>query len=153
MKNTSRPREPERWQSEKKSPCLSSLLLTWQIEEGPAWEQVSVIYVFVCTLNHSVVSDSVTAGTVAHQAPLFMEFSRQEFWSELPCPSPEDLPDPEIIPRFPILQVDSLPSEPPGKPCQLSIQARNIRNGFFPWASRRKCRPHNTLILVKWDVC
>ena len=45
-----------------------------------------------------------------------MEFSRQEYWSGLPFPSPEDLPDPGIEPRSPLLQGDSLPSEPPEKP-------------------------------------
>ena len=45
-----------------------------------------------------------------------MEFSRQEYWSGLPSPSPEDLPDPGIEPRSPALEADSLPSEPPGKP-------------------------------------
>ena len=44
-----------------------------------------------------------------------MEFSGQEYWSGLPFPSPEDLPDPGTEPRFPVLQVDSLLSEPPGK--------------------------------------
>ena len=53
--------------------------------------------------------------TAAHQVPLSMEFSRQEHWSVLPIPSPEDLPNPGIDPRFPTLQADSLPSEPPGK--------------------------------------
>ena len=53
---------------------------------------------------------------VAHQAPLSMGFSRQEYWSGLPCPSPGVLPDVGIKPRSPALQVDSLPSEPPGKP-------------------------------------
>ena len=45
-------------------------------------------------------------------------FSRQEYWSGLPCPPPEDLPNPEIKLRSPELQVDSLPSEPPGN-CQI----------------------------------
>ena len=45
---------------------------------------------------HSVVSDSVTPWTVARQAPLSMEFSRQEYWSGLLFPSPGDLPDPGI---------------------------------------------------------
>ena len=63
----------------------------------------------------SVVSNSATPWTVAHQAPLPMEFSRQEYWSGLPCPSPGDLPDPGIEPGSPVLQVDSLPAEPPGK--------------------------------------
>ena len=49
--------------------------------------------------------------TVAHQAPLSMEFSRQEYWSGLPFPSPGDLRDPEIKPGSP----DSLPFEPSGK--------------------------------------
>ena len=54
----------------------------------------------------------MTPWTVAHQAPLSMEFSRQEYWSELPFPSPGDLSDPGIEPRFPALQEDSLPSKP-----------------------------------------
>ena len=45
-----------------------------------------------------------------------MEFSSQEYWSGYPFPSPGDLPDPGIGPRSPVLQADSLPSEPPGKP-------------------------------------
>ena len=53
--------------------------------------------------------------TVAHQAPLSMEFSRQEYWNGLPCPSPGDLPDPGIEPGSPTLQADTSPSEPPGK--------------------------------------
>ena len=51
---------------------------------------------------------------VARQAPLSMEFPRQEYWSGLPLPSPGDLPDPGIKPRSPALQVDSLPSEQQG---------------------------------------
>ena len=45
-----------------------------------------------------------------------MEFSRQEYWSGLPCLSPGNLPNPGIKPRSPALQADSLPFEPPGKP-------------------------------------
>ena len=44
-----------------------------------------------------------------------MGFSRQEYWSGLPFPSPGDLPDPGIEPRFPALEADALTSEPPGK--------------------------------------
>ena len=54
--------------------------------------------------------------TVAYQASLSMGFSRQEYWSELPFPSPWYLPDPGTEPESPILQADTLPSEPPGKP-------------------------------------
>ena len=70
-------------------------------------------------LSHSVMSDSATPWTVALQAPLSMGFSRQEYWSGLPCPPPGDLPNPGIQPRFPALQADSLPSVPPGKPKRL----------------------------------
>ena len=55
-----------------------------------------------------------TLWTVAHQAPLSMGFSRQEYWSGLPLPSPGDLSDPGIEPRSPTLQADALTSEPPG---------------------------------------
>ena len=54
-----------------------------------------------------------TPWTVAYQAPPSMEFSRQEYWSGLPFPSPGDLLDPGIEPRSPALQADALPSEPP----------------------------------------
>ena len=57
-----------------------------------------------------------TPWSVAHQAPPSMGFSRQEYWSGLPFPSPGDLPDPGIEPRSPTLQADALTSEPPGKP-------------------------------------
>ena len=57
-----------------------------------------------------------TQWTVAHQAPPSMGFSRQEYWSGLPFPSPGDLPDPGIEPRSPALQGDALTSEPPGNP-------------------------------------
>ena len=69
------------------------------------------------SVSHSVVSESVTPGTVAHQAPLSVEFPRQEYWRGLPFPSPGDLPDPGIKPGSPALPMDSLSSEPPGKPC------------------------------------
>ena len=52
--------------------------------------------------------------TVAHQAPLSMEFSRQEYWSGLPCLLLGDFPNPGIEPRSPTLQADSLLSQPPG---------------------------------------
>ena len=54
-----------------------------------------------------------------HKGSIFcpsMGFSRQEYWSEVPFPSPGDLPDPGIERRSPALQADTLPSEPPGKP-------------------------------------
>ena len=53
----------------------------------------------------------VSRWTVARQAPLSMGFSRQEYWSRLPFPSPGDLPTPGIEPRSLALQADSLPAE------------------------------------------
>ena len=67
------------------------------------------------SISCSVMSDSVP-WTAAHQAPLTMEFSRQEWWSGLPFPSPGDLPDPGVESRSSVLQADSLPTEPPGQP-------------------------------------
>ena len=57
-----------------------------------------------------------TLWSVAHQVPLSMGFSRQEYWSGLPFPSPGDLPDPGIKPQSPALEADALTSESPGKP-------------------------------------
>ena len=70
---------------------------------------------YVCA-SHSVVSDSSAPWTVACQAPLFMGFSRQEYWSELPGLPSGDRPDSGIEPESPTLQADSLPCELPGKP-------------------------------------
>ena len=68
----------------------------------------------VCVCVSLILSNSATPWTVACQAPLSREFSRQEYWSGLPFPSPVDLPNPGIKPRSTALQVDSLPTEPPG---------------------------------------
>ena len=73
----------------------------------------------MCVFSPSVVSDSVTPWTVACQTPLSIGFSRQEYWSGLPFPSTEDLPDPGIEHRSlmsPALQEGSSPLIPQGKP-------------------------------------
>ena len=54
--------------------------------------------------------------TVAYQAPPSTGFSRQEYWTGLPFPSPGDLPNPGIEPGSPSFQADAVTSEPPGKP-------------------------------------
>ena len=59
-----------------------------------------------------------------------MGFSRQEYWSGLPFPSPEDLPDPGIEPGSPALQADSLPSEPPGNPIRIFYTVLEIIADF-----------------------
>ena len=57
-----------------------------------------------------------TPWTVAHPAPLSMGFPRQEYWSELPFPSPEDLSDPGIEPTYSALAGRFFPTEPPNSP-------------------------------------
>ena len=64
----------------------------------------------VCVKSLSRVRLFVTSWTVAYQAPLSMGFSRQEYWSGLPFPSPGALPNPGIKPQSPELQADALPS-------------------------------------------
>ena len=71
-----------------------------------------------------------TPWTVAYQAPQFMEFSRQEYWSGLPFPSPGDLPNPGMEPGSPTLQADALPSEPPGKTKDLVLRVSPSSTGL-----------------------
>ena len=97
----------------------------------------------------SVTSDSVTPWTAA-QAPLSMEFSRQAYWSGLPFPSAEDLPNPGIETISPALQADSLLSETPVKPFVLIYRCKN--QSF--WSKMRICRNSRwkckVLQLGKW---
>ena len=69
----------------------------------------------MCVFSH--VQIFVTPWTIAHQAPLSMGFSRQEYWNGLPFPSPADLSNPWIEPVSPALGGRFLTGEPPGKPC------------------------------------
>ena len=76
------------------------------------WNTVDLLLLFFSCW---VTCDSfVTKWIVACQAPPFMGFSRQEYWSALPFPSPGDLSHPGIKPAFPALQADSLPRSPLG---------------------------------------
>ena len=77
------------------------------------WNLVKVIWSEVKSLSH--VRLFAIPWTVVYQASLSTGFSRQDYWSGLPFPSPGDLPDPGIKPRSPALQADALPSETPGK--------------------------------------
>ena len=70
----------------------------------------------------------MTPWTVAHQASLSMEFSRQEYWSGLPFVFPGDLTNPGMEPGSPELQADSLPSEPPGKTSLYLGQKKERKN-------------------------
>ena len=97
----------------------------------------------------SGVSDSATPWTVAHQASPSMGFSRQEYWSGLPFPSPGDLPNPGIKPRSPALQADAL----------TLWATKEVQIGLVKWKSRpalctrMDSRVHGILqsrILVLW---
>ena len=84
------------------------------------WFQFKVVYETLESESESEVAQSCPtlcdSWTVAHEAPPTMGFSRQDYWSGLPFPSPGDLPDPGIRPRSPALKADTLTSAPPGKP-------------------------------------
>ena len=88
-----------------------------------SWGRLPPRHIFCCVCVLSCVWFFETPGTVACQAPLSMEFSRQEHWSELLFPTPGDLPNPRTKPRFlvpPVLAGRFFPTEPPGKPILLS---------------------------------
>ena len=113
----------------------------------PMWERTRKVPWMLSAFSHlegtcesrSVMSDSLTLWTVARQAPLSMEFSRQEYWSGLPFPSPGDLPNSGIDPRSPMLQADSLPFEPPGKPKKVHsalVFTTHVCARHFTWPSR-----------------
>ena len=78
------------------------------------------IYIYYSYCGGGFVTKScltlVTPWAVASEAPLSVGFSRREYWSGLPFPSPGDLPNPGIKSRFPTQQADSLPTEQWGKP-------------------------------------
>ena len=76
-----------------------------------------------------------TPWTVACQTPPSMGFSRQEYCSGLPFPSPRDLPDPGIEPRSPTLQADFLPTEPQGKPGWLGKSPKFLRTENYNQSS------------------
>ena len=114
----------------------------------------------VCVLSRFSRVQLFLTPWVAHQAPLSMGFSRQEYWSEVPFPSPGHLPDPGIKLGSPALQMDSLLSEPPGKPRCYATRSHSLKKPplhhmlYFPfflsylpseWGSR------TDLLELKWQ--
>ena len=77
-------------------------------------------------LNHVLLFEILL--TIAYQVPPFMAFSRQEYWSGLPFPSPGDLPNLGIKPRSSVLWADVLPSEPPGKLENGKMNAKSLND-------------------------
>ena len=82
-------------------------------------QSTNTVCLYVSSLSHVWLfcdpMDCSSPGSSVHGA------SQQEYWNGLPVPSPGDLPDPEVKPRYPTLQADYLPSEPPGKPTRFTM--------------------------------
>ena len=83
------------------------------------------VHVHACTQSCPIL----TPWTVAYQALLSVEFFRQDYWSELPFSSPEDLPNPGIEPMSPALQADSLLLSHQGSPRERILLGRNRNRG------------------------
>ena len=94
-----------------------------------------------------VASDSSRPHGLVCQAPLSVEFSRPEYRSGLLFPSPGDLPDPGIELRSPILQLDYLPCEPPGKPKNTGVGSLSLLQEIFPTQGSNPGLPHCFRIL------
>ena len=130
--------------------CERSLGFAAQLMLAPHETPLLSIEVWKCE-SLSRVWLFVTPWTVAHQAPLSVGFSRQEYWSGQPFPSLGHLPNQGIKPGSPTLQVDSFPSGPPGKPikntlilpvrlCSSSQNSENINHQEETWPTERKLR-------------
>ena len=123
-------RSPGEWKGHPSS------VLSWRIhgvcstrgrKESDTTERLPLL--FTLCVSCLVMSDSVTPWTAGHQAPLSMEFSRQEYWSGLPCPSPVDIPDLGIEHGSSALQVDFLPLSHQGNPILcLSVQFSSVQS-------------------------
>ena len=108
----------------------------------------------LCVLSHfSRVQLFVTPCTISFQALLSMGFSRQEYWSELLCPPPGDLPDPGIEPTSPSLRTDSLPLEPPGKPLIIAVFHKFLAKMISLIVSKVKGRAFlHVLFFSSWSL-
>ena len=95
----------------------------------------------------------VTPWIVDHEAPQFMGFSRQEYWSGLPFSSLGDLPDSGIEPGSPALQADSLLTEPPGKPLVECQSKSETPPPYFSQRSDPSLRSGHSLMRKGWNAC
>ena len=104
------------------------------MESIPFIDLFSVLkLITMCGLSDSVVFDSLLPyGLQTARLLCPWGFSRQEYWSGLPCSPPRYHPNPGIETRFPSLQVDSLPSEPPGKLKNTGVGSLSLLQGNFP---------------------
>ena len=133
--------------------CITGRFFTvWVTREAHIW---AYVWRKVKVKSLSRVRLFATPWTVAHQAPPSIGFSRQQYWSGLPFPSPGDLPNPGIEPGFPALEADALTSEPPGKtlvqkdthPSDHSSTIYNSQTGKQP-----NCSPADEQIKKIWYI-
>ena len=121
--------QPRYWTLVFCSSCMASSFFTTEPPGKP------IISYMVVVVGGNLVAKScltlVTPWTVACQDPLSMGFSRQEYWSGFPLPSPGNLPEPKIEPRSPALQADSLLTELPGKPKMSERSIHQNLKAFF----------------------
>ena len=115
-------------------------LLHWQVVSLPLVPPGKPLY--LTTRHFSRVRLCATVWSVACQVPLFMRFSRQEYWSGLPFPSPGDLPDPGIELMSPILAGGFFTTEPPGKPLGYYAQ----------WEKKKSQKDKNWMISLIWSI-
>ena len=90
---------------------------------------------------------------LSHQAPLSTGFSRQEYWTGLPCPPPGDLPNPGIESRSPALQADSLLPEPPGKPEKTSLAVNSYCMDFTHRKREKPASPQSNGFCFENKYC
>ena len=113
-------------------PAFHWILLPHNLPVGSPTE-IWVVHVLLSRFSHLQLF--ATLWTAAHQAPLSLGFSRQEYWSGLPCPPPGDLPNPGIEPTSPAssaLQVDSLPLSHQGSPAEMCGYGVKYSFSLFP---------------------
>ena len=122
--------------------------MLWCLEPGTL--SMSISLVFIPSSGFSCVQIFASLWTLACQAPLSMEFSRQEYWNGLPCPPPGDLPDPGIeLTSLCLLhwQANSLPLAPPGK---LTHHYTFVQT---QWTHNTKSEPqHKLWIMMRQDM-
>ena len=106
---------------------------------------------YACVLSRLVVSDSLRSHELWPARLLCpWGFSRQEYWSGLPCPPPGDLSNPGIKPRSPALQKDSLPSEAPGNPTNTGASSiSHLQGNFLTQLSKTKKK---VVYIILWLV-
>ena len=105
--------------------CLAVHWLRLHLPNWGMW-----VLFLCCAWSHLTLCDSIYCNPSGSSCP--WGFSRQEYWSGLPCPPPGDLPNPGIKPRSPTLQVDSLPTERQRMPKTTGVSCLSLLQGIFP---------------------